>query len=238
MRIKRIFKLVGNFVPNYLKLCLKNFYILAIEYGQLKSMKSLESVDKSGNPIPWYTYPAIEFLSTIDFSDKKVFEYGGGNSTLWWAKRAKMVVTVEHSIDWYRKVEGKIGCYNNVKLYLKESKQEYVNSIFDHYDSDIIVIDGRWRGDCIKAIASLCVEKSKHDFIIILDNSDWYPFGKKYLQELLNLLVIDFHGFGPINGYTWTTSILFHRSFKLKFYDIYNYSKFAIKQTAEDDCSC
>lgn len=28
-------------------------------------------VDRDGNPIPWYTYPAIEYLSQFDYRDKK-----------------------------------------------------------------------------------------------------------------------------------------------------------------------
>ena len=51
--------------------------------------------------------------------------------------------------------------------------------------------------------------------MVILDNSDWYSNTSKYLRDSLNLLQVDFHGFGPINDYTWTTSIFFKRNIKL-----------------------
>lgn len=55
--------------------------------------------DKDGGPVPWYTYPAVDFLSMLDFSDARVCEYGGGQSTLWWAARAKSVLSIEQDRD-------------------------------------------------------------------------------------------------------------------------------------------
>lgn len=43
--------------------------------------------------------------------------------------------------------------------------------------------------------------------MLILDNSDWYPKSVAFLREKLRWMQTDFHGFGPINNYTWTTSI-------------------------------
>lgn len=76
--LKIIRKIVVKMLPRYLKAQLRNFYILAFEYGQFKTIKNWDCIDREGNPIPWYTYPAIEFLNSLDFSNKSVFEYGGG----------------------------------------------------------------------------------------------------------------------------------------------------------------
>ena len=44
--------------------------------------------------------------------------------------------------------------------------------------------------------------------MLIFDNSDWYPKTISKLDDRLKHWVqVDFSGFGPINGYTWTTSI-------------------------------
>src|SRR5437016_5174452 len=40
-----------------------------------------------GSPLPWYTYSAIHFLEPRLRDDLKVFEYGSGHSTLWYAAR-------------------------------------------------------------------------------------------------------------------------------------------------------
>ncbi len=48
--------------------------------------------------------------------------------------------------------------------------------------------------------------------MLIFDNSDWYPKAINYIRECLNWVQIDFHGFGPINDYTWTTTIFINQA--------------------------
>ncbi len=71
--------------------------------------------------------------------------------------------------------------------------------------------------------------------MIILDNSDWYKNTAKLLRDKLDLIEVDFHGFGPINNYTWTTSIFFSRNFRFSpINDIQpHFSKAAIVQSGE-----
>lgn len=54
----------------------RDFYILAVEQGLAVSVEKQLPIDKNGEPIPWYTYPSIEYLSKIDFSNLNIFEYG------------------------------------------------------------------------------------------------------------------------------------------------------------------
>jgi hypothetical protein len=70
--------------------------------GWFTSLRLGRSVDAAGNPLPWITYPAIEMLKRIDTRDARVFEYGAGNSSIWWAARAREVVSVEYDADWQR----------------------------------------------------------------------------------------------------------------------------------------
>jgi len=51
---------------------------------------------------PWLTYPAIDFLQKNISSQYKIFEYGGGGSTLFFLQRASEVVTVEHDSKWFQ----------------------------------------------------------------------------------------------------------------------------------------
>jgi len=51
---------------------------------------------RAGEPVPWYTYSAIAFLEAIVEPHFRVFEFGAGNSTLYWEKRVREVVSVEH----------------------------------------------------------------------------------------------------------------------------------------------
>lgn len=57
-----------------------------------------------GSPTPWITYPARAFLDDVLLPDMKVFEYGAGNSTLYFRGACAEVVSVEHDPVWYEKL--------------------------------------------------------------------------------------------------------------------------------------
>jgi hypothetical protein len=57
------------------------------------------AIDRHG-PVPWYTYPAQMILERVVQPHHRVFEYGCGNSSLWWAERTAEVVSVEHDEKW------------------------------------------------------------------------------------------------------------------------------------------
>ena len=202
-------KMINRILPITIKKIVKNFLILNYNFGQYYTINSLNCVDSSGEPIPWYTYPAIEYLKQLDFSDKKIFEYGSGNSTLFWAGRCKKVTSVEDNKEWFDRIKMKLP--TTVDYFLFQHKKDYIDSInrfSQHFD--IIIIDGSYRYEC----AVEAIKKLSHYGFIILDNSDWKDKTSKILRES-DLIEVDMSGFGPINGYTWTTSFYFRRNVKL-----------------------
>jgi hypothetical protein len=54
--------------------------------------------------VPWITYPAFRQLERIVKPSWRVFEYGCGSSSYWWASRAAQVFSVEHDNGWAAKV--------------------------------------------------------------------------------------------------------------------------------------
>ncbi len=208
-------KIIGKMIPLHIKKQLMNFSILASKYGQYKTIKNWDCADASGNKIPWYTYPAIEYLNNINFSEKSVFEYGSGNSSIYWSNKAKDVISVEHDKDWFEKVKNSIK--DNQTLLYKEDSYEYEKSIeLTIKKFDVIIIDAIRRDLCAKTIINHLNITSTEGYLIILDNSDWYKNTAKYLRDNLDVIQIDFHGFGPINNYTWTTSLFLSRNFSFK----------------------
>ena len=101
---------------------------------------------------------------------------------------------------------------DNQKIIFLEKKDDYIKAISSQNRKfDVIVIDGKYRHQCSKnAVKSLA-----KGGIIILDNSDRFPKTVEVLREH-NLIQVNFNGFGPINNYTWTTSIFFSRDFNFK----------------------
>jgi len=188
----------------------KTYGILGNDYGYLNSVKQLQCVDRDGEPIPWYTYPAIEYIKQLDFSGKSVFEYGSGNSSLFWGKIARNVVSVEGNKQWYEQIHPLLDKHN--KTFLIENKAEYV-SLPDKMNAkfDVIIIDGEYRDDCVDP----AIRYLNPGGMIILDNSDWYTDAAQRLRDA-DMIQIDMSGFGPINAYTWTTSFFLRRDFSFK----------------------
>jgi hypothetical protein len=70
--------------------------------------------------LPWLPFPVIRFLDKTLQPAMRVFEYGCGGSTLFFARRVAEVVSVEHSPDWHRRVSAAIQQrgYQNCQLRL------------------------------------------------------------------------------------------------------------------------
>lgn len=185
---------------------IRNLAILAEEHGQRRSMEEMLPVDAGGEPIPWYTYPALENLVQFDFSSRTVFEYGCGHSSLWWAARAARVHSVDHDGVWVGRIADRAPA--NLHLMHEAEKDAYVAAIERpgaHFD--VVVVDGRWRVACAgKAPAFL-----KPGGLIVFDNSDWYVEAPAALTAQ-GFSRFDFSGFGPINNYCWTTSLFLKAS--------------------------
>lgn len=180
------------------------FRALATSYGQHRSMTSNMCVDASGNPVPWYTYPAIEYFSHLDFSAASVFEYGSGNSSRWWASRCKDLVAVESDRGWFETISASNKAANFKYLFAEpERYPQQIEAFATAFD--IVIVDGIRRADCAKcAVEHIAKHGGRW---LILDNSNWYPKLMRELDRQLRWLQVDFHGFGPINRYTWTTSV-------------------------------
>ena len=170
--------------------------------------------DKNGNPIPWYTYPAIEYLSQFDYSNKKIFEFGCGNSSKFWALRAKEVVSVEDNLKWFEKWQKEMKA-PNLQVLWRDEGEIYENAIFESEDVyDVIVVDGKRREKCCET----AVKKLAAGGMIILDDSDRINTSEEYKKAVAvlkkeNLIQVDFYGFCPMNNYTKTTSVFLRRDF-------------------------
>lgn len=194
---------------------LASFRILSSGYGHYKTIKNWKCIDSNDNAIPWYTYPAIEYLNNLDFSEKIIFEYGSGYSSIYWSKKSKSVVSVEHDREWIEKLKSSYS--SNQTIIVKNDDPEYEKAIVETGKKfDVIIIDGLRRVECSRVVKDYLNDGSGEGFMIILDNSDWYKETSRYLREELDLIEIDFHGFGPINATTSTTSIFLSRNFNFK----------------------
>jgi len=205
--------------------------VLNKSYYHSKTVKMRLPVNNNNQPIPWFTYPAIEYLDQFDLTGKLVYEWGSGHSSLFFARKGCSVYSIEHDKEWFEQVQTKL--LPNQHLYLKEpTVEDYVNSIESlKLKYDIILIDGGlFRYECAQIASKYLAEGG----MIILDNSDWFKNSAKVLRDE-DFIEVDFHGFGPINYYTWTTSFFLSRNIKLiPINDIQpHYSEGGLRQVAD-----
>ena len=200
-------KFLRKILPRKLLTIMRFYQIYNSKYGHSNFINGF-ICDGDNQPIPWITYPCIEFLNRLDLSDCNVFEYGSGSSTLYWSNKSNSVVSVEKDKQWFDKVQGAL--LSNCTLSHAGVDLDYIQHI-NQYESkfDIIIIDGAVRYPC----AQEALKNISNRGIIILDNTEWYPETAKLLISA-GYTQIDFIGFPPINAFPSTTSI-FYRSSEL-----------------------
>lgn len=178
--------------------------------GWHRSVRLNASVDATGAPLPWFTYPAIEWLSERLSHEHRVFEYGSGNSTLWFANKGAGVTVVEHDLAWANHVRA--ARKDNIEVLLRPLRgrpadiDAYAESIkvSGSVAFDLVCIDGLERGRC----ASLALDALRLEGIVILDNSD-RPENEVALRILAGagMQRIDFIGPIPASGVIGCTSV-------------------------------
>jgi hypothetical protein len=164
--------------------------------GHWKSSLRMSACSSTGAPIPWYTYPAIDFLMQRNFEDRNVLEFGGGQSTLWWSMRARSVLTIEDNSNWYAWLSSQIG--SNVTLHHLPfiGAIETITAVKKVIDEqpirtfDVIIVDGHLR----RAATGLAFSYLAPGGALLIDDSEKYGYDEiKYR----NCRRIDFFGFAP-----------------------------------------
>lgn len=176
-----VYELSEKFMAKLIK---KNYLT---ETGLLRSwIMPVESelffYDESGKVNPWWGKSMIDFVKQYLNKTLSVFEWGSGNSTLFWAENVKHVISIEYDKAWYEKMK-KIIPSNVELLHIPlEYGGNYCKAILkENSQFDIILIDGRDRVRCVEN----SITKLKEDGIIIWDNSDreCYSEGYEFLRQ-------------------------------------------------------
>lgn len=142
----------------------------------IKEMFKGRSVfDKGGSSLePWYVKESINFLETVLTKDMNGFEWGGGMSSIWIAKRIKHLTTVENVVNWIKRIRRAKKEFNvtNLNVIQKErNSKEYPNAINKFPDNhfDCIFVDAHQRVQCINN----AIKKLKPGGYLILDDAYW-----------------------------------------------------------------
>jgi hypothetical protein len=209
--LENAYRRIRTFIPSPIK-NIGELHLWRLSYlretGWIRSRREGTAVDKNGEPIPWYTYPAIAFLENRIPRDAQVFEFGMGNSTCWWGARAARVTTVEHDRIWYDRVAHSMP--RNVHTILAAvDSDDYVGAAANSDRTfDILVIDGRRRARCCES----GVESLSERGVVIWDDfhREYYRSRSGFLQDR-GFRELPFWGMTPLVAREALTSI-FYRS--------------------------
>ncbi|MDX1966448.1 MAG: class I SAM-dependent methyltransferase [Planctomycetaceae bacterium] len=192
----------------------------------------LQTVWSSDSPLqrrhPWVTYPALSWLDQNVTPDMRVFEFGSGGSTLYFAERAAEVFSVEHDPEWHAAVCAALAAddLRNCRLQLIEATsaqpgkpdlyaaerkpvigrrfEAYARAIDAHPDAsfDLVIVDGWARLACIQH----ALPKIKPGGHLLLDNSEWPEFQSAH-EHLRACTSQRFAGLGPFGAQPWETTV-------------------------------
>ncbi len=188
--------------------------------GWFRSVREKRSVDASGAPLPWLSYPAIDFIAERLDRSQVLFEYGCGGSTTWFAQRCKEVYSVEHHEEWRDEISKRLP--TNARLIFKPlgrsveylgvaftkttERNAYSDAIATAPRPDVVVIDGIFRNACVAAACAAVAETG----ILIYDNTDFPETqeGVSYLVER-GWRRVRFVGMSPIFDKLTETSVFY-----------------------------
>jgi hypothetical protein len=178
------------------------------ELGWMVSRKTKRPVDAKRRPIPWYSYPAIAFLAERVRPDMRVFEFGTGFSTLWWAEHASCITSVEHDERWAKEMGERSPDNAHIAYVELERNGAYCRSAATSEERPfhVVVIDGRDRVNC----ARNCLSALRDDGVIIWDNTDRrkYAPGRAFLVDN-GFKRLPFAGLGPRVARLWETTVFY-----------------------------
>ena len=177
--------------------------------GHWRSAMSTRALSPNGHALPWYTYPAIDFLSQRDLRGKRVLEFGGGQSTLWWAQRASEVLTIEEDEAWYRQLLTQVPGNVDLRHVAADTRTRDISAVKAILDAhkaapfDVIVVDGHLRREA----TALAFSHLAPTGALILDNAEGYGFHEEVSTRPCQR--VDFFGFAPGVSRRHCTSLVF-----------------------------
>jgi predicted O-methyltransferase YrrM len=152
------------------------------DIGWFNAFDKKQSVDGNGKAIPWVTYSFIDFIKDRINKTQNIFEYGSGNSTIFYAERAGTVTSVEHDKGWFDAIKNSSPANAEMIFCELETDGDYAKKAASlGRKFDIIIVDGRDRVNCCK----YGVDALSASGVIVLDDSERkvYDDARVFLKE-------------------------------------------------------
>lgn len=165
-------------------------------FGKPRTRGELQYIDEKSNLIfPWYTGPALSYISTLSYRDWEVFEWGCGCSTVWYSFNCRSVIGIEPNRKWIGEIEQYLGQHGRTNFFINHievpdgrysrryplhpNKGRYLDFIkVLNKQFDIICIDGSYRQEAL-VISEVFVKRGG---LLIFDNYEQKTSGYPVLE--------------------------------------------------------
>lgn len=168
--------------------------------------------------LPWFSYAAIDFLEKYLGPQTRVFEFGSGGSTLFFAQRAKSIVSVEDNGRWCEIVAKKIaerGLKNADLRHVPVSftneadfaASDYLNTVRQS-NFDVIIVDGtEWTMNVRPICFHAAEEQVSSGGVIVVDDS-WRYRELRQANQAKRIEI--FESVGPARFGVTSTDVYFY----------------------------
>jgi hypothetical protein len=176
------------------------------ETGWVRSVCRAETAIDATAPLPWATFPYIAFLGPRLRTDLRLFEYGAGSSTLYYAQRVREVFAVEHDEAFVRALAPHLP--GNAHLVHEPLHAEsYVRAMVQAGGRfDVAVVDGRDRVRC----AAVALTRLTAGGVLVLDDAERDEYGAATAAwTAAGFRRLDFWGLAPGSVGTKSTAIFY-----------------------------
>jgi hypothetical protein len=132
--------------------------------------------------VPWLAFPAIEYLEPF-ISGRRIFEFGSGMSTLWFARTCREVISAESDSEWYEIICRQSRQMSNVHVIHAASEPDYLGSLSAAGGKfDLILIDGLYRSQCLDRV----MPHLQPGGLLVVDDTDAIPELAVKVQQMFH----------------------------------------------------
>lgn len=173
----------NTWVRNWRNIVSWNYFKDRLELSYIISSLRQLNFERNHPRYPWITVDMIMILENFLRPSDVGFEFGSGNSTVWFGLNTKQITSVEHNGEWYNRVQLMIKKYRlakkatvklvkNVDEVMWSGESNYIEPIMSikNESLDYCFVDGIFRDECILQ----SIPKLKHGGLLIVDNVDNY----------------------------------------------------------------
>jgi hypothetical protein len=175
--------------------------------GYVLSVRLKRPVRADGSPLPWMTYSAIAIFEKRLAPDATVFEFGSGNSTLFFARLVGKVVSVECDKEWYETLSRDLPPNAELILCHPYEREAYLACLTrQQQDFDVIVVDAEDREGCLHLASTRLSARG----VIVLDDADRPPYQAEANRLItLGFKRLDFEGLKPGGIRSYATAVFY-----------------------------